>query len=326
MKVIIFGSTGPIGRTLIDILAKEEPSWEMFAVTRSASTDKFNGLKNVQVLQGDPNNREETMKLALDKDIVFSCVGFVRYEAKYWAKHWPVVVDNLLEASLQKDHQKLIFCDNLYAYGPSTKISPHSPIIAASFRSKPGVRAHIRQKFEQRMKEKPNSIAVVGGADFFGPFVTNASFLGDTFTKVIVQGKPAPICIGSKSVIHDFCYAPDFARALYTASINEKANGKFWICPHTIHNKTIQQIATDVAGLAASENSIVTAYPGWSVRMLSPFMGFMWEMIEMLPFWKNDYSVDDSDFCETFGVSATPYEDAMKAYIAFYRSIGDEGK
>jgi hypothetical protein len=56
------------------------------------------------------------------------------------------------------------------------------------------------------------------------------------------------------------------------------------------------------------------------VRLLSPFVPFMGETIEMLPFWKQDYSVDDTDFCKTFHVSATPYEEALKSYIAFYKS------
>lgn len=325
MKVIVFGSTGPIGRTLIEILAKEEPSWEIFAATRS-STNKFEGLKNVHVVQADPNNREETMKLSADKDLVYCCVGFARYKVKYWAKHWPVVVDNLLAATSQRPEQKLIFCDNLYAYGASTNISPSSPIVPPSYKSKPGVRVCIRQKLAERMKEKPASITVVGGADFFGPYVTNASFLGDTFTKSIVEGKPAPLCFGSSSVVHDFCYVPDFARALYTASIDEKADGKFWICPHAVHNKTVQQIATDVARLADSKNSRVTVFSGWSVRLLSVFMDFMGEMIEMLPFWTTAYTVDDSDFCKTFDVQATPYEDALQAYISFYHSIHDKKK
>jgi len=240
---------------------------------------------------------------------------------KYWAKHWPVVVDNLLLASSQKEGQKLVFCDNLYAYGPTTNISPSSSIISASDRSKPGIRVHLRNKLQQRMNDKPESIAVVGGADFFGPYVTNASFLGDTITKAIVEGKPSPICLGSSSVIHDFCYVPDFARALYTVSINDKANGKFWICPHAIHNRTIEQIASDMARMAESKNGTVTVYGGWSVRLLGFFMGFMSAMIEMLPFWTKAYSVDDSDFCKTFGTQATSYEDALWAYIEFYRSL-----
>ena len=321
MKVIIFGSTGPIGRTLIAILAKEQPTWEIYAVTRSASTDKFDGLTNVQVVQGDPHNKEETMKLSLDKDIVYCCVGFEKYTVKYWAKHWPIVIDNLLAASSQNDGQKFIFCDNLYAYDTTSSISPQSQIIPASDRSKPGVRALIRQKMQQRMKDQPKSNAVVGGADFFGPYVTN-SFLGDTFTKSIVQGSAAPIALGSASVIHDFCYVPDFARALYTVSIQEQAAGKFWICPHSIHNKTLHQIAADIARMADSKKGTVTVYSRGTIRFLGLFMGFMWEFLEMLPNWTNDYIVDDSDFCQTFDAPATPYEDALKAYIAFYQSMG----
>jgi nucleoside-diphosphate-sugar epimerase len=211
--------------------------------------------------------------LSADKDIVYSCVGFSRYEAKYWNKHWPIVVENLLAASNQRTGQKLVFCDNLYAYGPATNISPLSHTVAPSKKTEQGVRAIFRKKFEERIAENPNSITIVGGANFFGPYVTNTSFLGDTFTKAIVQGKPAPICIGSASVIHDFAFAPDFSGALYLASIHgNKANGKFWVCPHSIRNKTLTQIANDVARLAASRNSKVTVYPGWSVRLLSPFI------------------------------------------------------
>lgn len=68
MKVIVFGSTGPVGRTLVEILSKEQPTWEIFAVTRS-STNKFDNLKNVVILQGDAFNKEETMKLSEDKDM-----------------------------------------------------------------------------------------------------------------------------------------------------------------------------------------------------------------------------------------------------------------
>lgn len=279
---------------------------------------------NVKVLQGDPNDKESTLTLSADKDIVYSCVGFHRYEAKYWAKHWPLVVENLLAASSQRPDQKFVFCDNLYAYGATTNISPTStPIIPKSYKTKPGVRAHLRAMLQKRMDEHPHSIVAVGGADFFGPHVTNASFMGDTFTKPIVEGKSstAPICIGSKTVLHDFCYTPDFANALYVASIHDKAMGRFWISPHAIHGKSLEDIAKDVARLAASKNSKVTCYPGWSVRLLSPFMGFMSEMVEMLPFWSKDYTVDDSDFVEAFAVAATPYETALRSYIHMYRDL-----
>ena len=63
------------------------------------------------------------------------------------------------------------------------------------------------------MNENPDSIAVVGGSDFFGPGVTQFSFLGDTFTKAIVSGKSRPLAIASAKKVHDCAYPPDFSKA-----------------------------------------------------------------------------------------------------------------
>jgi nucleoside-diphosphate-sugar epimerase len=213
MKAIIFGATGAIGLGLVEILSKKQPNWEIFAVTRSETSDKFSQFPNVKVVQGNPNNKEDTMSLCSDKDIVFSTIGFTKYETKYWAEHWPVVVDNLLAASSQTPGQKLIFCDNLYAYVPGVNISPTSKTVSPSLNSKPGVRALLRNKFQDRMNKRPDSISVVGGADFFGPGITNLSFFGDTFTKPIVSGKSMPLMIGSKNKMHDVCYSKDFSNA-----------------------------------------------------------------------------------------------------------------
>lgn len=319
-KVIVFGSTGAVGTHLVTILSKKQPTWEIHAVTRSSSSNKFSELPNVKVIQGDPNKRDEVLKLSADKAIIYACIGFPKYERKYWAKHWPVIVDNLLAGSSQTKNQKLVFCDNLYAYGPNQNISPSTHTVPPSTKSKPAIRAMLREKLQARMEENPDSITVVGGADFFGPPITDTGFLGDTFTKPILSGNAKPIAIGSSDVIHDFCYVPDFSNALYVASISDEAYGRFWICPHSVQGKTMNEIATDIASFGDTQNSKVQVFPGWSLWLLSPFVPFMGEMIEMLPFWKNDYSVDDTDFCKTFHVSATPYEEALKSYIAFYES------
>jgi nucleoside-diphosphate-sugar epimerase len=212
MKVVIFGATGAIGAGLIDIIRQNQPSWQVYAVTRDASKTIIADHPSVKLLQGDPNVKEDVMRLSAGKDIVFSCIGFAQYEAKYWADHWPIVVDNLLAGSSQKQGQKLIFCDNLYAYGPGN-VSLRSTTVPPSTKSKPGVRALIRSKFQDRMDGDPSSIAVIGAADFFGPGITKVSMLGDTFTKAIVNGKPRPLIFGSSNKIHDFCYAKDFSNA-----------------------------------------------------------------------------------------------------------------
>jgi nucleoside-diphosphate-sugar epimerase len=337
-KVIVFGSTGAIGTNLVEILSAEHADWEILTVTRSVKgTSRLASmnLPNVTMVEGDPLDKESVLKLTADCDIVYSCIG-LPYERKYWAKNWPIVIENLLAAikqdstngSMQK--KRLVFCDNLYAYGPGENRSRTSSTIAPSDKSKPAVRAKLREMMVQHMTEYPGTVTSVGGADFFGPHVTTNGFLGDTVTGKIVQGQSA-LGIGSVSVVHDFCFAPDFARALAVVSANDenflKAADKFLICPHTIHNKTIQEIANDIAVKVAAADTTTTTttkpvsfsvLSKWMLILLSPFVGFLGEILEMLPFWTAPYTVDDSEFASTFGVQATPYDSALQSLVDFY--------
>lgn len=321
-KVIVFGATGAIGTLLIEIMSEKQPSWEIIAVSRSGlkKDSPLSNIPRVTIVKGNVEDLTRVQELTKDVQLVFCTVGFAQYEAKYWAKHWPTVVQNLLQVT--NESKPLVFCDNLYAYGPGTNISPlSSSTVEPCTKSKPAIRAMMRQTFQQRMSESPKSLVVVGGSDFFGPGVTMQSFLGDTFVGNMINGKK-PMAVGTADVIHDFCYTRDFANALYVvATTPEKAFGKFWICPHCIHSKTMREIASNVNSFLDTPVDGVQVLPTFMVYMLSPFMGFMRELKEMLPFWTKDYSVDDSDFTSTFGVEATPMDQALKEYVDFYMSL-----
>ena len=172
-KVIVFGATGAIGTSLIEIIHEKQPTWEILAVSRSGpkADSPLAKIPQVTMVKGDVEDLETVQELTKDVQLVFCTVGFPQYESKYWAKHWPVVVDNLL--AVTNESRPLVFCDNLYAYGPGTNISPSSPTVSPSTKSKPAIRALLHQKFQERMDTLPKSIVVVGGADFFGPGVTN---------------------------------------------------------------------------------------------------------------------------------------------------------
>jgi len=321
-KVIVFGSTGPIGTQLIEIITKEQPLWKILAVSRSGAQSKSHlssrGLTNVTIVKGDVENLENVQSLTRDVDLVYCCVGFERYERKFWAEHWPIVVDNLL--AVTSETKPLVFCDNLYAYGPGMGISPSTNIIEASLKSKPAIRAVLRTEFQARMDSQPMALTCVGGADFFGPYVHH-SFLGDTFFGNMVNGQK-PLALATDKVIHDFCYAKDFANALYVASISEKAYGKFWICPHAIKNMTMRDIASEAQGIISPDSNSPVKMQVISVfliKVLALGMTFMKEMKEMLPFWTNAYGVNDNDFCREFNVDATPIGDALRATAAYYQ-------
>jgi nucleoside-diphosphate-sugar epimerase len=344
MNVVVFGSTGPIGSSLVNLLSNNHPDWTIMAATRSPDLEKsrlqhFPSLSNVKMVQCDAFNRESVLSVSKGCDIMYSCIGFVRYERKYWAEHWPIVVKNLLSAVIMNESKtkKLVFCDNIYSYGSGINISPKTTTpVNASTGSKRAIRSMIRQMFENHMKEHPGTVSVVGGSDCFGPNYRGTSWLGDTVTLKIVEAalkgrkSSSVMVLGSCDVVHDFCYVHDFAKALAIASVNEKAYDNFWICPHAIHNKTQKEIANDIAKIAyknVSNNKqlehldpvvSITALNKWKLVLLSIFIPVLYEMIEMLDSFTKDYTVDDHDFCSEFQIQPTNYEDALESYVKFY--------
>ena len=85
-KVIVFGSTGPIGTNLIQIIANEQPSWQIVAVSRSGPQSKsvLASLKldNVEIVKGDVELLEDVQSLTDSVDLVYCCIGFEKYERK----------------------------------------------------------------------------------------------------------------------------------------------------------------------------------------------------------------------------------------------------
>jgi len=328
-SVIIFGSTGVIGTFLAEYLSKQHPGWKIKAVTRSTANEsrlsKLN-LPNVTTVAGDPFDKDQVLALCEECQKVYCCIGFHKYETPYWAKHWPLVADNMLAAT--GSGRQLIFCDNLYAYGHGRDLNEQSPTIKASLKTKPAIRSLLRQKFQDHMKAHPGTVTVIGASDFFGPHCTAAAVAGDIFIGKIVAGEsPMALCASNK--MHDLCFAPDFAKAMAVASISVKAYDRFWICPHSIHNMTLAEIAnavqkivtnTDPAKQKANNTPIsITVLPAFVLAIASPFMTMMRELYQMRHIWQNDYTFDDSNFCQEFNVQATPYETALIEAVEFYK-------
>ena len=331
--VVVFGSTGVIGTDLIQIISQNQPNWTIRAVSRSGPANTSSRLAqlhlpNVQPTKGSVQDLDNVQHLTKDADLVYCCVGFQQYERKYWADNWPIVVKNLL--AVTSTDRPLIFCDNLYAYGAATNMNPNTtPLVEANSASKPGVRALVRQSLQKRMDEQPGSVVAVGGSDFFGPNVPNGKcVLGDTMFGKMVNGQQ-PVSLAPPDKIHDFCLSRDFANALYVVSTDEnrgKSMGRFWICPHSIHNMTLTDIAVEVkkrldgADVATGGTGVsFQVIPSWLFYLLGWFIPTFYELREMMPIWENEYSVDCSEFEETFGVVATPVGTALDETIAAFR-------
>jgi hypothetical protein len=87
----------------------------------------------------------------------------------------------------------------------------------------------------------------------------------------------------------------------------------------------MREIAGDINAIAngnleAGTRTKVLCLPHFLMSVMSLALPMMKEIHEMRSIWKADYTVDDSDFCKTFGVEATPYKEALRDYVEFYQS------
>lgn len=330
MKVIIFGATGLIGTNLSEYLSHHHPDWKIHAVSRSSQSSRLSALNlpNVSFVQGTITDPTSVLELCRDVDMIYCCIGFMPYSTRNWVKNWPIAAENLLAATRSDSSsrkKKLIWCDNLYMYGAGVNLKADGIRIPSNKTSKTGIRSYLHQLFQEHMKNYPGTLAVVGASDFFGPHVGANSFLGDTVAKkILVENSNTALAIGRVDVKHDFCYAPDFARALAVASVHPIAYDKFWIAPHSLKGMSLQEIGNRIAAKGGKPTPVkFTVLSPWMVYMLSPFVGFLSEMREMLPIWTSDYTVDDSDFCQAFEEKATSADEALDAFVGFYRDTGE---
>ncbi len=81
-------------------------------------------------MKADLLNYDETEKAVAGSKIVYLMAG-LKYDARVWRQQWPVIMRNTIDAC--KKHQaKLVFFDNVYAYGlvkgPMTEETPYNPV------------------------------------------------------------------------------------------------------------------------------------------------------------------------------------------------------
>jgi nucleoside-diphosphate-sugar epimerase len=118
---------------------------------------------------------------------------------------------------------KLIFGDNLYAYGPVD--SPLTEDLPHQARGPNGrTRARIADDLLAAHKDGRVRAAVGRGSDFFGPHA-HQSTVGDGVFARAVADKPARV-LGNPDAPHTVTYLDDFARALVTLGEREEARAR----------------------------------------------------------------------------------------------------
>jgi nucleoside-diphosphate-sugar epimerase len=211
---------------------------------------------------------------------------------------------------------KLVFGDNLYAYGPvDGPLTEDLPYRATGPNGR--TRAQIAETL-MRAHEAGRIRATIGrGSDFFGPSA-HLSTVGDRVFAHAIAGKPAQV-LGDPDVPHTVTYIEDFARALVTLGEEDEALGQVWHVPDP-ETVTIRRFV-EMVFETISRPARLRVAPGWGIALGALFDPTLRAVKEQLYQSERPWVVDSSRFENAFGWRAAPLSGAVAATIAWFRDL-----
>jgi len=252
---------------------------------------------------------------AVDRAVAGSSVAYLvaglTYDISVWQEQWPRIMHNVIEAC-QRHNAKLVFFDNVYAYGRvdgvMTEDTPFNPV------SRKGeVRARIATTLLDQMRTGALQAMIVRAADFYGPGALASMVHGTVFER-LAKGK-TPQWIGDPKAVHTFTYTPDAGRAVAVLGNSPEAYGQTWHAPTSPQQITGEQfvrLACEAAGRPYSLQKV----PNFVLRMMGLFMPILRENQEMMYQFEYDYRFDSSKISKALGIEATPYSIGIPATCA----------
>lgn len=294
----ILGAGGPVANALTRLIEQDHHS------LRLASRRAINTSGNTTWQKTDLLNRSEVLSATAGSDVIYLTAGLV-YDSRIWARQWPVIIENVMEAA--KTHNaRLLFFDNIYMYGlvngPIKEDTAYNPI------SRKGeVRAKVARRFMDEVKAGNLNGTIARAADFYGAESGN-SFIDMLLLKPFSMGKMAQ-WMGNPNCLHNYTYVPDAAKGMYLLGKNEQSDGRVWHLPTA---KPIK--GTDLLQLAANAYEVKPRYirlPKIVFRTMGLMQRFMKELVELYYQTDHDYLFNSDKFEQAFGVQPTPYSEGI---------------
>lgn len=307
----IFG-TGPLGMAVLRELLNR--GQKVKVINRTGKADIPQG---VELIKGDARDRNFTKEICKDAEKIFHCAGLPYTE---WSDHLPSMMNGLIEAAAFSG-AKIIYADNLYAYGPVNG-DYHEDLSYKPVGVKTKVRAQVAENLLNNHQQGKIKAVIGRGPDFFGPRALVAT-LGSRVIGNLLLGKKAE-AIGNIDLPHTHIFIEDFARGLVTLSENDRSLGQVWHIPAapTISTRELIEMVGDEIGkkptyrLASSQ----------IVNFLGLFDKNMREFKEMMYMFNKPFIVSHAKFAKAFPYQVTEHREAIRKTVAWFRNIMGSGR
>jgi nucleoside-diphosphate-sugar epimerase len=306
---VVFGATGAAGRAVVAELVRRGET--VRAVSRGGWAPE--GAQGVAADAADP---AQAAAAAAGAAVVFHCATPPYTK---WPELFPALTRSILGAA-ESSGAKLVFADNLYAYGPvDGPLREDLPAIARGRKGR--TRVAMAAEILGAHRDGRVRVAIGRASDYYGPngITSNA---GEPVFGRILAGK-RPQWTGKLDQPHTFHYLPDVARGLVTLATHSEADGQIWHLP-AAEPLTAQQffdIVSNTAGRPTpAKASVLRPAPLAVAGIFSPLLR---ELRETSYQFRAPFVVDSSKFETTFGhLDPTPHPEAVAQTVAWYQSRG----
>lgn len=307
MALHVVVGAGPVGSGTAVLLA--EQGHEVRVVTRSGSGPKHAG---VELVRADAADAAALRRAAEGAAALYNAVNPPYHR---WLTEWPPIASSLLAAA-EATGAVLVTMSNLYIYGqPDGPMTEGDPL--ASTLPKARVRARMWEEALAAHEAGRVRVAEARASDFFGPGATVNAHLGERFIPRVLAGRPVWV-FGDPDAPRTWTYLPDIARALATLGTDERAWGRAW---HVPSDPPLSQrgAAEEIARLAGVRAPAMRGIPRSAVRAVGLAVPMIREIPKVLYQFEKPFIMDSSAFTSTFGITATPMEEALRTTIRYWR-------
>ena len=303
MALHVIVGKGPVGTTTAEELVARGHAVRVLSRSGGTSTDA------VEHRQVDAADATALTAAAAGADVLYNAVN-PAYDR--WATDWPPVAAALLTAA-ERSGAVLVTMANLYGYGrPSGPMSPATPLAATDVKG----RVRNRMWADALAAHAAGRVRVTEAraADFVGPQVPAAQSHLVRQLPALRAGRRAWV-VGDPDVRRSWAYLPDVAATLATLGTDERALGSAWHVPTTAP-RSQRQALTDLAGAAGAPARRVSRVPWPVLRAVGLGVPVMREIVAIRHQFDQEFVSDASATTATFGLTATPWDEVVRATAA----------
>lgn len=307
---VVFGS-GPVGRAVIAELLSR--SHAVVLASRGARPAWLDA--RVEHVRADATDSASTRVACQGASHVYNCTNAAQYHR--WPEQFPPLQRGVLEGA-RANGAVLVVVENLYVYGPHGGV----PMTEDLPLNGKGLRSTTRVEMTNELAAVTDlRIVRVRASDLIGPGVTE-SMAGARLFEPILSGAAKVQVMADPTLPHAVTSVTDFAKALVTAGLDERAHGRVFHAPSW--PPTPSELVTLIAAEAAVKVPRISAPSRTFASLMIPVLGvFMPELRglnENVSMFYEPFIVDSMRAKQVLGLEATPLRQTIRDAIAWYRS------